>query len=120
MQIIKLAAGKLIKIRATIDYATGEMDVRVIDNPNAEGCHGAANENLLRDLMEAEIPDYGDIEILDSGLTSVGFAEKNKHRTKPLPVSPLKGPKAPAKPGSLMHNLPLPEEGQLDSAGLGV
>jgi len=120
MQIIKLAAGKLIKIRATIDYATGEMDVRVVDNPNGEGCSHKANENLLRDLMEADVPEFGDIEILDQGLTEVGFAEKYKNRTKPLPVNPLLAPKTPTKPGIAKPQQPVQEEGQLDAGGMGV
>lgn len=122
MQIIKLAANRMVKIRVTIDYKSGEMDVRVVGNPNGEGCSDAEeriNEKLLQDLMESEIPGFGEMEILDSGLTEEGHVEKNKQRTKPLPFNPMKGPKVPVStPGSPMPQMPIPE-GQLDT-GFGV
>ena len=104
MNIIKLALGRKVRIRVTIDPATGHTDARVVGNPNGEGCHKptaaeeSENERLLKDLMEAEVAGFGEMEITDSGLTEQGFAEKMKHRTKPLPFNPLKGPKAPIKP----------------------
>lgn len=122
MQIIKLAAGRQIKIRRVIDYKTGTSHTEVIDNPNGEGCHGGGtsfNEQLLKDLLEAEVPGFGNEELIDNGLTEVGFRERMKGRTKPLPFSPLKGPSAPKPiPGSPMPQQPIPE-GQLDT-GFGV
>jgi hypothetical protein len=119
MKLYKLAQGKMVKVKVTIDYKTGTIDARVVDNPNGENCHGDANANLLKDLLEAEIPDYGAVEVTDSGLTEEGFAHRNKDRTKPSKLNPLKGPKTPVPtPGAPMPQQPIPE-GQLDT-GFGV
>lgn len=121
MQIIKLAAGRQIIIDITIDSATGEMDAKVVGNANGEGCASNSEEDLnrqlLKDLMEAEIPDFGGMDILGEGLTQEGFANKEKSRTKPT-YNPLKGPASPSKPGSPVKKKPIPE-GQIDT-GLGV
>lgn len=109
----------MIKIRATIDHKNGEMDVRVVDNPNGEGCDHNLNEKLLKDLLEAEVPGFGEIEILDSGLTEEGFEQRMKNRTKPLPFSPLKDPNAPQAPTPGTFKPQQPQEGQLDT-GFGV
>jgi len=120
MNIIRLAAGRMVHIRATVDYKTGEVDTRVVGNPNGEGCSSTTdepfNEKLINDLMETEVAGFGEMEILDSGLTEQGFAEKMKKRTKPLPTNPLQDPNAP----KIIPGKPQQEQQQLDPVGLGV
>ena len=125
MYIIKLATGRKVELQITIDYSTGETDARVVGNPNGEGCskeeHAANesfNEKLLQDLLETEIAEFGEMEIVDSGLTSEGFAEKMKKRTKPLPYNPLKNPNAPKNIPGKPQAQPV-EQPQLDT-GFGV
>jgi len=118
MNIIKLAA-RMIKIRTTINRKTGKTDVRVVDNPNAEGCDHEFNEKLLMDLIETEVPGFGKFQLEDKGLTEVGYQNKMKDTTKPLPVDVLKNPNKPATPqGDFTPQQPI-QQPQLDT-GFGV
>ncbi len=80
-----------VKIRIEIDYITGKMDARVVDNHNGQGCSHNENEDILKDLLEAEAPEFGKIDIIDSGLTEEGFKERMQGRTKPVAFKPMKG-----------------------------
>jgi len=119
MRIIKLAAGRKINIRTTIDTKTGEMDVRIVDNPNGEGHDADLNEKLIADLMAAEVPGFGSFIQEDSGLTEVGYEERMKNITKPSPINVLNDPHAPVKPQT-GHTPQQPiQQDQLDT-GYGV
>lgn len=123
MQIIRLAEGRLVKIQITIDYSNGTMKARPVDTQEKKGCANGMNAKLLQELLMADLPEYGSVEITDSGLTEEGFEQKEEARspTKPFMANPLVNPDAPApnKPGGKFTPQKPVEQGKLDT-GFGV
>lgn len=89
MKILKIAqGGDNIIIRLRTDKRTGEFSATVLGHTGASSCGDGLDDDLIRDLLEAEIPGFGNMaEIQDSGKTSEAFQGQAKP-AKPQAVKP--------------------------------
>jgi len=85
--------GKII-LRLKNDKRTGMFEAKIIGHEGDVHCSDDLDESLLKDLLEAEIPGFGDMaDVTDSGKTPDHFEEKRKRQNamgaKPLETAPF-------------------------------
>lgn len=75
--------GKII-IRLRTDKITGAFEAKVLRHEGGATCADGIDEALLKDILEAEIPGFGNmIEITDSSKTSEHYEEKQNKKQTP-------------------------------------
>jgi len=64
-------------VRMSVNKKNGTYETKVIGHEGGSTCSDGLDERILRDLLEAEVPGFGDMAIQeDSGKTSEYFEEK--------------------------------------------
>lgn len=88
MKIHKMAGG-IPEGWVEIEFDIGEQDQRaeIVGHGPGTSCGTQDDDALLKDLMEAEVGEFGGSPTNEAGLTSEGYAEKQKNR--PKPINPL-------------------------------
>ena len=89
MRITKIAEGGIPAGWVEIEFDIGEQDQKAEITGHGPGtsCGTQDDDQLLKDLMEAEVGGFGSSDTDDGGLTAEGYRAKN--RNKPRPVNPL-------------------------------
>lgn len=80
-------SGKII-LRLKTNKQTGHFEAKIVGHEGSAKCSDNLDEALLRDLLESDIGDFGNMaEIEDSSKTSEYFEEKRgkKHSCKEAP-----------------------------------
>lgn len=85
--------GKII-LRLKNDNRTGKFEAKIIGHEGEVHCSDDLDESLLRDLLEADIPGFGNMtEVTDSGKTPEHFEDKRKKQNpmaaKPSTITPF-------------------------------
>lgn len=85
MRIIRIADGGVPAGFVEIEFDIGEQDQKasIVAHGPGTGCGLEDDDQVLKDLMEAEVGGFGSSESDDGGLTSEGYAEKNKGKQQP-------------------------------------
>jgi len=105
MKIIKIASGVpagFVEIEYTLTET--DQDVRIVEYGPGASCKNTDADQLIQDLLDAEVGEFGHTEVEDSGKTAQAYAEEAE--AKPATVNPLTGPKS--KPRDTY--VPTPEE----------
>lgn len=64
-------------VRMTVNKKTGTYETKVIGHENGSTCSDGLDERILNDLLNAEVPGFGDLAVQeDSGKTCEYFEEK--------------------------------------------
>jgi len=75
-------------VRITVNKKTGAYDARVLSHEGGASCSDDLDEDIIKDLLEAEIPEFGQlVKPEDSGKTKEFFEEK-VDRQKPQKYHP--------------------------------
>ena len=75
-------------VRLTVNKKSGAYDARVISHEGGASCGEDLDEDIIKDLLEAEIPEFGQlVKPEDSGKTAEAFEEK-VDRQKPQKYHP--------------------------------
>lgn len=92
MKLIRVAqdggGGDKIIIRLRTDKKTGQFEVKVLGHTGSASCSDGLDDDILQDLLEAEIPGFGNMAtVTGSGKTSEGIDAVQKpstgHKVKP-------------------------------------
>lgn len=84
-------SGKII-LRLKNDKRTGKFEAKIIGHDGDVHCSDDLDEALLKDILEAEIPGFGNMaEVTDSGKTPEHFEEKRR-KQKSMAVKPQDSP----------------------------
>lgn len=85
MDIYKVAQGgdpNQIIVRLKTDKKTGEFTATVLGHTGEASCADGLDDDLMRDLLEAEVEGFGNMAtITDSGKTSEGMESKYRPNT---------------------------------------
>jgi hypothetical protein len=64
-------------VRLTVNKRNGTYETKILGHENGSTCGDGVDEDILEDLMNAEIPGFGDLATVDdSGRTCEYFEEK--------------------------------------------
>lgn len=75
--------GKII-IRLRTDNKTGKFEAKILGHEGGAKCSDGIDEALLRDILEAEIPGFGDmVKVTDASKTNEFFQEKQNKKETP-------------------------------------
>jgi hypothetical protein len=95
MKIYKMAqdfsggGGKTILKLVTVK-STGEFKATIIGHANGAKCSDGFDEDILRDLLNAEVVGFGNVMAeTDSGHTPEYFEEKKKTKVNPVVSKPI-------------------------------